>query len=286
MSDAELTAYEVQSPSFGSLKVVDRHCPLCQRANEDAPDGPFSFDIWPVIECPSCSFVYITKAPVYDELEANMAWEKTSQIENQRRADLRKTFYKASKLSRWRLHVLPRKKVSDMIAAYAAPGPVVDVGCGTGCQLADLDAAFIPSGIEISSELASDAHALFSERGGGCVRAAALEGLKQLDDNHYTAISMRSYLEHEARPLEVLEESYRILKPGGVVIIKVPNFASFNRKLTGRKWVGFRYPDHLNYFTPKTLEKMGEKAGFTTFQYGLTYRLPTSDNCYAVFGKA
>jgi hypothetical protein len=52
----------------------------------------------------------------------------------------------------------------------------------------------------------------------------------------------------------------------------------------GRRWCGFRYPDHLNYFTPKTLVALAAKAGFET-GFGLTGRLPTSDNMWAILAK-
>ncbi|MCK5445148.1 MAG: methyltransferase domain-containing protein, partial [Rhodospirillaceae bacterium] len=82
----------------------------------------------------------------------------------------------------------------------------------------------------------------------------------------------------------VLLELFRVLKPGGVAIIKVPNFASLNRLVMGKKWCGLRYPDHLNYFTPRSLKAMAAKAGFQV-KTGLTYQLPTSDNMYAVLVK-
>ena len=52
----------------------------------------------------------------------------------------------------------------------------------------------------------------------------------------------------------------------------------------GRRWCGFRYPDHLNYFSPNTLRAMANKAGFET-SFGLTGCLPTSDNMWAVLTK-
>jgi hypothetical protein len=52
----------------------------------------------------------------------------------------------------------------------------------------------------------------------------------------------------------------------------------------GAKWCGFRYPDHLNYFTARTLAEMAAKAGFET-SFGLTGRPPTSDNIRAVLEK-
>ena len=92
---------------------------------------------------------------------------------------------------------------------------------------------------------------------------------------------MRSYLEHELHPAEVLRELWRTLKPGAVVIVKVPNFASLNRRVMGMRWCGFRHPDHLNYFTPDTLTNMARACGFEPW-FGLTWRLPTGDNMWAL----
>jgi hypothetical protein len=82
----------------------------------------------------------------------------------------------------------------------------------------------------------------------------------------------------------VLSELHRTLAPGGVALIKVPNHASLNRRVTGRKWCGYRYPDHLNYFTPASLRRMAEACGYEA-RFGPTDRLPTSDNMYARLHK-
>ncbi len=70
-----------------------------------------------------------------------------------------------------------------------------------------------------------------------------------------------------------------------MAIVKVPNYGCLNRMVMGRRWCGFRYPDHLNYFTPGTLRAAAEASGFRAW-FGLTFRLPTSDNMYAVLSKA
>jgi hypothetical protein len=75
-----------------------------------------------------------------------------------------------------------------------------------------------------------------------------------------------------------------VLAPGGFAVVKVPNYASLNRMVMGAHWCGFRYPEHLNYFTPKSLAGMAAKAGFAA-GFGLTGRLPTSDNMWAVLTK-
>jgi len=183
------------------------------------------------------------------------------------------------------MRLLPRKKMPDLVARHAAPGNVVDLGCGTGTQLDGLADAYVPYGIEISSEAAAAAGRHFSPRGGRAINAPSLEGLKSFAEGFFTAATLRSYLEHELHPRAVLTELHRTLAPGGVALIKVPNYASLNRRVTGRKWCGFRYPDHLNYFTPASLARMAADCGYEA-RFGPTDRLPTSDNMYAVLRKA
>jgi predicted SAM-dependent methyltransferase len=75
---------------------------------------------------------------------------------------------------------------------------------------------------------------------------------------------MFSYLEHEANVARVLDGAFRALKPGGAVFVRVPNFGSVNRRVIGPKWCGFRYPDHVNYFTLSSLRQVAARAGFET----------------------
>jgi SAM-dependent methyltransferase len=268
---------------YGRVRVVARACPLCG-ADDAMPRAGYGDGIWRLVECRGCGFAYLDRAPDYAALFTAMAWEKTTVAEVERRVALRPASHRLSKLTRARMRLLPRKKMPDLVARHAAPGNVVDLGCGTGTQLTGLAEDYVPFGIEISSEAAAAADRLFAARGGRAVNAPSLDGLKSFTDGFFTAATLRSYLEHELQPRAVLMELHRTLAPGGVAIVKVPNYASLNRRLTGRKWCGFRYPDHLNYFTPASLVRMAEDCGYQA-RFGPTDRLPTSDNMYAALTR-
>lgn len=268
---------------FGVVRVVARACPLCA-AETGAPLPGYGDAIWRLVECRGCGFAYLDRAPDYAALFSAMAWERTTVAEVARRAVSRPVSHRLSKLTRARMRLVPRKKMPDLVARFAVPGNVVDLGCGTGTQLSGLSAAYVPYGIEISREAAAAADRFFAERGGGAVNASSLDGLKTFADGFFAAATLRSYLEHELQPRAVLRELHRTLAPRGVAIVKVPNYASLNRRVMGRKWCGFRYPDHLNYFTPASLSRMARECGYRA-RFGLTDRLPTSDNMYAVLVK-
>ena len=280
----KINSFTVKSANLGDVQVTHRDCPLCGRNNDDVPDHKLSYDVWTIKQCPECDFVYIDRGPDYEKLFTDLSWEVTSKIEETRRADLRPVSYRASKATRIRMALLPRKNIHEMVTNWVSEGNVVDLGCGEGTVPGTYGPSFTPYGVEISTELATTANNNLSASGGGCINAPTLEGLKTFPDNFFSAATLRSYLEHESNPLPVLQEVFRTLRPGGVAIVKVPNFASINRAVMGSKWCGLRFPDHLNYFTPKTLKKMANKAGFVV-KTGLTYKLPTSDNMYAVLLK-
>ncbi len=275
---------DYDSGEFGTIRVVGRACPLCGRDNGDVAPDRHSRDIWHLKHCRDCAFVYIDKAPDYAALFTTMAWERTSKAEERHRAEIRPISYRASKLTRARMRILPRKQIHLMVADFAAPGKVIDLGCGDGAALDALAADFTPYGVEISAAAAAAANQRFAQRGGHAVNAPSIEGLESFDDGFFTAATLRSYLEHEMNPAGVLKALHRTLAPGGAVIIKVPNYACWNRAVMGRRWCGFRFPDHLNYFTPRSLAAMARQSGYSV-RFGWTHKLPTSDNMYAILGK-
>jgi len=273
------------SDVFGDVSVVARDCPRCGRTNAETGDERYGRDLWRVIDCAGCGFVYLGASPDYGEMFAKVAWEKSSKAEDQRREVDRAAGYKLSKKTRKRLHLFPRKDIVELVQRHAAPGPVIDLGCGDGVLLAKLDPRYTPCGVEISDALAARARALLGDRSGRVVTAPSLEGLKEFADGYFTAAMLRSYLEHEMNPLPVLRELGRTLAPGGIVVIKVPNYGSLNRRVMGAKWCGFRFPDHLNYFTPATLRRMIEDAGLTVRRFGILDHLPTGDNMWMIAGR-
>jgi hypothetical protein len=65
----------------------------------------------------------------------------------------------------------------------------------------------------------------------------------------------------------------------------VPNYGYLNRIVMGQKWGGFRYPDHVNYWTPETLIKIIRDTGFQIVRFKIWDRFPTSDNMWLVARK-
>ncbi len=137
-------------------------------------------------------------------------------------------------------------------------GRVLDVGCATGFSLiAAGHRGWQAEGIECSEF---------------CVEYARSRGLTvhqgSLRDYPGTAgsmdaITMWDYLEHSPDPLADLQTCRSLLKPGGVILLSIPNVDSWSYRLLGQKWIGFKNIEHLYFFSRDTMGRLARQAGLT-----------------------
>lgn len=257
--------------------IRTRLCPCCDHtAYTSLPQ--YSLPDWPIVRCERCDFVYLRIAPEDAALVEDLAWEKTAAEEASRRKTF--WFYRLDYATRFRLKLggaLDRRFVTHNVEPG---GRVLDIGCGASNRIPP---GMVPFGIEVSKGLAQRSDRIFREHGGRVVNASAADGLDGFSDRFFDRAILRSYLEHELRPRLILEKLYRKLKPGGTAVVKVPDFGCIGRRIMGQKWCGFRYPDHQNYFTRRTLAEMASRAGFTCEFKNILVGL--NDNLYAVLTK-
>ncbi|MGF1452397.1 MAG: class I SAM-dependent methyltransferase [Opitutales bacterium] len=253
---------------------------------------------WVLLECRETGLVYLDNPPDYTELEDTYAWERSLKRERAARKAREPLFAAVSAFSkrlRKTFRIAPRKEtlplaVARRVGEGRARLHLLDIGCGNGrygSLLADRIGAacrlrVIPMGIEISRELAGMAQKEFEARGGSVIRSPALMGIDEAPDASIDLMMLHSFLEHEVHPLELMQACREKLTLGGAVIIKVPNFASWNRRIRQHRWCGFRFPDHVNYFTPESLRLLLDHAGFGIERMGFFECLPTSDNLWCV----
>ncbi|MRR31052.1 class I SAM-dependent methyltransferase, partial [bacterium] len=139
-------------------------------------------------------------------------------------------------------------------------GSLLDVGCATGIFLETMGAA--PSwqlrGVEISEHAARIAR----DQKNLDVVTGTLEQAK-FADGQFDVVTLWDVLEHLHDPAGSLKEIRRILKPGGVLVFRVPNGGSLDARLFGPYWAGLEPPRHLFVFDQKTLTAFLSNAGFT-----------------------
>ena len=275
-----------------------RTCPILERPTETLQTS-YSRGDWQIVSCKETGFTFLANPPDYEQLQEEFAWEKTYESEKQRREQAEPTVAVASELAKQvKLRVAPKRNriaelsVRTMRSRAKASLRMLDIGCGAGKLLSELDQRFSainkaiePTGIEVSKELAQRSGKIASKLGGSVLQTYAIEGCRKLAGQRFDLVVMCSFLEHEAKPLTLLKCVREILADGGAVTIKVPNYACWNRHIRRAKWCGFRFPDHVNYFTPGTLKRLSREAGFSSFEQSIWDRFPLNDNMYAALRK-
>lgn len=259
----------------------------------------YSKDEWIIVECSETGIVYLQNPPDYSRLVDELAWEKQFSEERARRkAREPVAFFISSAIKnlrgklrkKERIETVSEKILKQLLANGKTSLNVLDVGCGIGEKLAKIanhmnskqPASIKGIGIEISQAQAAEANTHLKKIGGYCIHNSAIGGLKEISDNSIDFIILCSFLEHETSPLQLLKICKEKLDRHGKIVIKVPNFASFNRIVRQDRWCGFRYPDHVNYFTPKTLRLIVERSGLKVDSLNA---LPTNDNMWAIVSK-
>lgn len=265
---------------------IIRDCPFCSCINKNQPPSIYSRDSWNIKTCKKCSFHYLENVVPYSELIKNYAWTETSKLESEFRLKRSPVLKKLSNYYSWfKDRVLKRDKGIKLIRKLLNSGKLLDVGCGSGVILKKLPESIIPFGIEIESKTAKVTNEFAKSKGGEVWHNDAISGLNGVEKEFFDCIIMQSYLEHEINPKEVLLGALKAIKKDGYVIVKVPNFSCWNRYLRKENWCGFRFPDHVNYFTPSSLRRMAIESGFKIHRFSLADRSPLSDNMWMILEK-
>ncbi|MEO6458532.1 MAG: class I SAM-dependent methyltransferase [Chloroflexia bacterium] len=156
----------------------------------------------------------------------------------------------------WLLDMLYDFRVGR-IGAGREPGKVLDIGCGRGLLLNKLkEKGWDPQGTELSEEAASYAR----DRLNLPVTTETLEDA-HFPDNEFDLVILWHVLEHLSDPQGTLREVARVLKPGGTLLVAVPNFGSLEARFSGPGWFHLDVPRHLTHFTFQSLSEALGGAG-------------------------
>lgn len=169
----------------------------------------------------------------------------------------------------------------DMVKRSTTPSAWLDVGAGHGhfCNLAREtwpDITF--DGLDQSEGIEEAERRRWVDHG---YRGAFLERAGELA-GRYDVISMFHYLEHTREPLEELDAAAKVLRPGGWLLIELPNPASRLGRVLGRWWVPWLQPQHQHMMPIGNLERALAERGFVTVASELGPANRSGDFTFAV----
>jgi len=141
---------------------------------------------------------------------------------------------------------------------FRPPGRMLDFGCGAGDFMKRMrELGWTVEGIDVSPAMAQR----LRESAGLRMHVGSLPH-PDVHPDSFDAIVMWDSLEHVHCPRHVLQAARDALRMGGLLVVGVPNFASWSRHHFRQNWFGLELPRHLTHFTPATLSAMAELAGF------------------------
>ncbi len=228
-------------------------CPLCGIA-----PVPFAVDYqgFTLCQCEKCGLQFVSPRLSYEELADKVYSDNY--------------FPKRSvkKVSPATVHYFERQ-LKEFERLLNGPRSVLDIGCGNGGFLEFArEHGWEIAGIDI--KLSPDARELGCPLWEGRLQDVDFEG------NRFDLVRMNHVLEHTQNPLGELEICRRLLAPGGVLFLSVPNITGISPKLKNfqsrfklkaHRWRHYAAMHHLFFFSPETLKPLVEKAGFRILEW-------------------
>ncbi len=217
--------------------TADRHssCILC---GGDRLEPLPRYAATHLVRCGACSLVFVERIPTSEELIAH--------YEGYGRNDYLSP-----------ITVRRYNELLDGFELYRRTGRLLDVGCGIGYFL---DVAKERGWDVYGTEYTDEAVAICRGKG-----LTIHQG--PLREENYTAgdfdvVTYFEVIEHINNPREDIARVSSLLRPGGLFYGTTPNFDSASRILFKEKWEIISYPEHLTYYTARTLTRLLREHGF------------------------
>lgn len=192
-----------------------------------------------LVKCKSCSFVFSEKIPSEKELiEFYDGYGRDDYL---------------SPLTVKRYHEL-----LDKFEPFRKTNKILDVGCGIGYFLeVAKERGWEVYGTEYTDKAIEICSAKGIEMKQGKLNPSDFE-LESFD-----ILTSFEVLEHINNQTKEIDNFQKLLRKGGLVYLTTPNFNSLLRYRLKEKYNVITYPEHLAYFTPKTLNSLFSKYGFS-----------------------
>lgn len=203
--------------------------------------------------CPECGTGKTFPIAQEDELGAFYEGEYTNHVDVRKDSLLLRILVTpARRFYNWRI------RNSMPIAAARGGGRFLDVGCGSG-WVAEMFAneGWQAEGIELTEIGCEETAARGVTAHQGTINSVDLPA------ESFDTILFFHCLEHTVDPRNDLRRAIGLLKPGGQMLVAVPNFSSWEARHYGTYWNALELPRHRTHFTEDGLGRLLESEGLT-----------------------
>jgi SAM-dependent methyltransferase len=224
----------------------------------DAND-PATGDAFTIVRCRRCSLALTDPAPSEAELDRYYPQGYHSTTRRYRGGMDRV------------LSLVHRSRIRSIERLLGGTGSVLDIGCGPGVLINQMRSrGWRVRGTERSPSAAQQARDVFHLD----VSAVDVDQLVAAGAT-FDAVVLWHVAEHLHAPGKTVRGIAHLLRPGGVLLIAVPNFGSPEARIGRAGWFHLDVPRHLVHFTPSTLGAILDAAGFRPVK--VTHLVPEYD---------
>jgi 2-polyprenyl-3-methyl-5-hydroxy-6-metoxy-1,4-benzoquinol methylase len=221
-------------------------CASCGNTTAETYSRPKDYvtgETFSVVRCLRCGLVYVKPQPPVGEL-----------------ARYYPTRHQESKPAAYeRMDAKARIKFVSPLVRQG--GRVLDVGCGKGLLLAGLR----QRGCEVFGTELSEVSARYAQSLGLSVSCLPVE-YAPFEPGTFDLVTVFHVLEHLTQPRDTLAVLHTLLRPGGILVVEVPNIGSWYARLFGDDWFHYDVPRHLYHFNQDTLRNLLASTGFRVIE--------------------
>ncbi len=232
-------------------ELAPTNCPICDLQRHD-PER--AIGAWRLVRCRDCGMVFVNPQPTEAALlagyngEGELAYAVGGHLD---KASFYETWFTARDRQIW------RARLRKMASLCGGRGRLLEYGCGP----AVVGQVAFEEGWQVEAIDVGEWIRQLQPRRGFPLHVGTIR------DQHwpnacFDAIYAQDVFEHLRRPREEAVELARLLRPGGVLYVHVPNYAALTIRLGVSRFAYNEPPGHLNYFTPRTLRELLRRAGF------------------------
>jgi 2-polyprenyl-3-methyl-5-hydroxy-6-metoxy-1,4-benzoquinol methylase len=212
----------------------------------------YSTEYFDIVKCKECGFIFTNPRPNPHEISRYYT-SPDYMSHNSHSRGLVQSIY------RYARKYMMRKKLALIqdVAGTEKNFAMLDFGCGTGDFL-----GFVKQHGIYAEGVEPDAHAREVAKSVNNVDTYSLESSEDITPGKFDVITLWHVLEHVHELHAQIDYFYRWLKPGGKLLIALPNINSYDAKKYGMYWDALDVPRHLYHYAPKNLQQIIEKHHF------------------------
>jgi 2-polyprenyl-3-methyl-5-hydroxy-6-metoxy-1,4-benzoquinol methylase len=243
-------------------QLVDTQCTIC-RAPSTASTLAHVVDGYRIVRCGGCRHLYVSPRPSTDvireiygeEYFENPAFENTDHD----------AYFGYMDYLRDRERIQIRlSEVLARIKRHEWHGRLLDVGCGLGffVEVAQSE-GWDAWGVELNKHAVDWANEHVTDR----VLYGTVDTL-DFPDASFDCVTMFDVIEHLDDPRNDLQDVWRVLRPGGLLVLVTPDAGALVSRALGAHWLEMkRAPEHLHFFSVDSLARLLQLSGFTAFEW-------------------